>query len=198
MSMPPNSAFQSVVFPGENQRPKHRAFGPSPLIGLAFLLCLLATTTLDTFAQAQLNPATLAKVKKATAYLRVTLPDSSVVQGSGFFGVEPGLVLTNAHVLGMLRPESRRPLRIDVILNSGDKDEQTFRGECALHEITAPFSPKTTSVIPGVPAPPPRPDPTAPVGGPPTIGATRRRNRGRSHLPLPGERPVAISDSLVV
>src|SRR5207253_851751 len=45
----------------------------------------------------QLQADVLAKVKRATVYIRVTLPDGNVAQGSGFFGVEHGLVLTNAH-----------------------------------------------------------------------------------------------------
>ena len=44
------------------------------------------------------------KVKHSTVYLRVELPDGDVAQGSGFFGGEPGIVVTNAHVLGMLGP----------------------------------------------------------------------------------------------
>jgi len=33
----------------------------------------------------RIDPAVLKTVKRATAYLRVTLPDGEVVQGSGFF-----------------------------------------------------------------------------------------------------------------
>ena len=40
-------------------------------------------------------------VKKGTVHVRVTFETGTVVEGSGFF-VEPGLVATNAHVLGFL------------------------------------------------------------------------------------------------
>jgi V8-like Glu-specific endopeptidase len=97
------------------------------LSALAFLL-LIAHGHSD---NPQLDPAVLKAVKKATVYLRVTFPDGRVVQGSGFFAVEPNIVLTNAHVLGMLRPESRQPKKLEIIANSGEKDEKTYTGEVA-------------------------------------------------------------------
>jgi S1-C subfamily serine protease len=72
----------------------------------------------------QLAPEVLQRVKQATVYLRVTSDDGRVFQGSGFFGVEPGVVLTNAHVIGMLEPESRPPRQIDGTLNGGQADEK--------------------------------------------------------------------------
>jgi hypothetical protein len=77
----------------------------------------------------RLDPDVLKKVKRATVYLRVTLPDGQVVQGSGFFGSYAGLVMTNAHVLGMLRPESSKPTKVEVVINSGEKDERTLPGQ---------------------------------------------------------------------
>jgi S1-C subfamily serine protease len=77
----------------------------------------------------QLDRETLQKIKEATLYLRVTGPDGSVSQGSGFFGLAPGLVLTNAHVLGMLSPDSRRPARVEIVYRSGLPGERTFQGE---------------------------------------------------------------------
>jgi S1-C subfamily serine protease len=71
----------------------------------------------------------LDQVKKATVYLRVTMPDGAVAQGSGFFGLEPGIVLTNAHVLGMLQADSRLPQRIEVVMNSGTLKEKTSPGK---------------------------------------------------------------------
>ena len=49
-----------------------------------------------------LNPAVLKKVKEATVHLEVSLPNGSTAEGSGFFTDEPGIILTNAHVIGML------------------------------------------------------------------------------------------------
>lgn len=74
----------------------------------------------------QLDPAVLAKVKQATVYIRVTLANGSVAQGSGFFGVEPGLVLTNAHVLDMLDVGNPPPKKVEIVYKSGEKDSRTF------------------------------------------------------------------------
>ncbi len=57
---------------------------------------------------AQLDAATLRKVKQATVYLRVELPNGSAAEGSGFLCAAPRIVITNAHVLGMLRGDRRR------------------------------------------------------------------------------------------
>jgi predicted Zn finger-like uncharacterized protein len=74
----------------------------------------------------QLPPDLVQGVKKATVYVRATLADGNIAQGSGFFGVEPAIVLTNAHVVGMLRPESRPPQKVEVVLNSGTGDERSL------------------------------------------------------------------------
>src|SRR5205807_1817670 len=37
--------------------------------------------------------------------------------------LERGIVITNAHVLGMLRPDTIAPSNVDVIFNSGESDE---------------------------------------------------------------------------
>jgi S1-C subfamily serine protease len=80
-------------------------------------------------APVELDAAVVQKVKQATVHLRVTLPDGGVGQGSGFFALEPGLVLTNAHVVGMLHPDSPRPRRIEVIQNSGTGNEKKYPAE---------------------------------------------------------------------
>jgi predicted Zn finger-like uncharacterized protein len=72
--------------------------------------------------------ATLQRVKRSTAYLHVTMPGGVRAEGSGFFAIEPGIVITNAHVLGMKQAESRPPDSVEVVVNSGEKDEFTLRG----------------------------------------------------------------------
>jgi S1-C subfamily serine protease len=74
----------------------------------------------------QLDAAVLKKIKEATVYFRVTQEDGSISQGSGFFGLAPGLVLTNAHVLGMLSPDGRRPARVEIVYRSGLPGSRTF------------------------------------------------------------------------
>jgi S1-C subfamily serine protease len=91
----------------------------------AVLFCLLLGPAARA-ADDTLDAATLKKAKAAAVRLKVTLPDDSVVQGSGFFGAGPNLVLTNAHVLGMLREESRKPKKVEVIVNGGTDNEKTY------------------------------------------------------------------------
>ena len=76
-----------------------------------------------------MDGATVGKVKKATAYLRVTMGNGQVAQGSGFFAAEPGLVFTNAHVVGMLGNASGLPNKIEVVVHSGEPDEFTRVGQ---------------------------------------------------------------------
>lgn len=65
------------------------------------------------------------RVKRATVYIRVKTPDGGMGSGTGFFGCKgsPNIVLTNAHVVGMLAPESMRPLAVEVVVNSGEANE---------------------------------------------------------------------------
>jgi hypothetical protein len=68
------------------------------------------------------------QVKQSTAYLRVNLPGRGVAQGSGFFALERGIVITNAHVLGMLRADSLPPSNVEVVVNSGEAGEAKMAG----------------------------------------------------------------------
>src|SRR5205823_14161485 len=95
--------------------------------GLLLVVALLGGAAASLADAPRLDKATLDKVKAATAYLQVRLPDGSVSQGSGFFTFEPGLVITNAHVLGMLEANCRPPRQIAVIVNSGRPDSQTLK-----------------------------------------------------------------------
>ncbi|HZY85733.1 MAG TPA: trypsin-like peptidase domain-containing protein, partial [Gemmataceae bacterium] len=73
----------------------------------------------------QLTPAVLQKVKGSTVYLRVKSAQGES-EGSGFFGGVPGVVVTNAHVVGMLARGAPAPTSVRVVRNKGEKDEATF------------------------------------------------------------------------
>jgi predicted Zn finger-like uncharacterized protein len=66
------------------------------------------------------------KVKRATVYIRVTMPDGSKASGTGFFGASDArnVVLTNAHVIGMLAPDSQQPRAVEVVIHSGEANER--------------------------------------------------------------------------
>ncbi|MHB1426130.1 MAG: S1C family serine protease [Gemmataceae bacterium] len=76
----------------------------------------------------QLDPAALRKIKQATVYLKVDLPNGSAAEGSGFLCLAPRIVVTNAHVLGMLRGDSLPPTRVEVVLHSGEPNEKKTTG----------------------------------------------------------------------
>jgi S1-C subfamily serine protease len=70
----------------------------------------------------QLAPEVLRKIKASTVYLRVR-SGRGESEGSGFFAIEPGFVITNAHVVGMLMRNAPEPQSIQVVRNKGEKDE---------------------------------------------------------------------------
>ncbi len=76
----------------------------------------------------QIDPADVKRVKQATVYLRVTMPGGQIAEGSGFFVAQPGIIVTNAHVLGMLSSSSRPPNQVDVVVHSGDTAEFKLAG----------------------------------------------------------------------
>jgi S1-C subfamily serine protease/Tfp pilus assembly protein PilF len=80
-------------------------------------------------APAAIAAETTRKVRQATAFLRVRLANGTTVEGSGFFADQPGLVFTNAHVLGMKSPGSAAPARVDVVVHSGEPQEFTLLGK---------------------------------------------------------------------
>jgi LSD1 subclass zinc finger protein len=79
----------------------------------------------DPVKRGELSREALDAVKRATVFLHVTLGNGAA-SGTGFFGSPeaPNTVLTNAHVVGMLSPASQAPRRIEVVINSGEKDEK--------------------------------------------------------------------------
>ncbi len=75
-----------------------------------------------------LDAATLKKVKAASVHIRVKLQDGRSASGSGFLTDEPGLVITNAHVLHMLDPDSRKPAQVEVTVHPGTDKSKTLPG----------------------------------------------------------------------
>jgi S1-C subfamily serine protease len=77
----------------------------------------------------QIAPDAVARVKKATVFLRVTTTSGMMAEGSGFLAVEPGIVITNAHVLGMLGQNSLPPQSVSVYVSSGEPEEKKLSGK---------------------------------------------------------------------
>jgi S1-C subfamily serine protease len=72
----------------------------------------------------RLDPAVLEQLTRSTVYLEVDDGTGNGSSGSGWFGVEPGLIVTNAHVIGMKLPGSKEPAKITAILDSGVPGKQ--------------------------------------------------------------------------
>jgi hypothetical protein len=78
-----------------------------------------------TAADGKIDAAVLKKVKAATVHLKITLADGDINEGSGFVTAAKGLVVTNAHVVGMLDNDSKKPTKIEVTFNSGETNSKT-------------------------------------------------------------------------
>jgi S1-C subfamily serine protease len=75
----------------------------------------------------EMAASTVQQVKKSTVQLRVQFSGSGA-EGSGFFAVQRGIVITNAHVIGMIRPGTAPPRSVEVVINSGEADEVRTSG----------------------------------------------------------------------
>ena len=112
-----------TTLPTPRPRPAARRAVAVAAAALAAALLPAAAATADD----ALDPAPLKRAKAATVRLKVTLPDGTAVQGSGF-AVGPNLVVTNAHVLGMLRDEGRKPKKVEVFVRGGTDEEKAVPG----------------------------------------------------------------------
>lgn len=78
-----------------------------------------------------LKETVLKRVKAATVLLRVTDALGRKSTGSGFFAVHRKIIVTNAHVVGMLTPGVEKPQSVTVVVNSGEPNERTLIGDVA-------------------------------------------------------------------
>jgi S1-C subfamily serine protease len=102
----------------------------------------------------ELSREAMAAVKRGTVYLRVTTAEGDA-SGTGFFGdpSAPSIVLTNAHVVGMLSPDSPRPSKIEVVLHSGEKDEKTLAAKVLAIDRSSDLAVLDVGAAAGLPKP---------------------------------------------
>lgn len=74
-----------------------------------------------------IQQATIERVKASAAWIKVVHPGGGGF-GSGWFA-EPGIVITNSHVVGMKEPAQAPPTSIKIVLNAGEVNkEREFDG----------------------------------------------------------------------
>jgi S1-C subfamily serine protease len=78
----------------------------------------------------ELAPEVLKKIKESTVYVEVQRNDGKG-SGSGFLAGEPGFVVTNAHVVGMLNRAAPPPASIKVVRNKGEANEVALAARVA-------------------------------------------------------------------
>ncbi len=106
----------------EPEKPKPEPIKPTPPVVKP------ETLTSNGISRDQMMTGTMTRlttdtVKKASVLISVESSDGGG-EGSGWFGLEPGLVFTNAHVLGMKAPYSPLPKKVTVYLNSGTQEQR--------------------------------------------------------------------------
>jgi S1-C subfamily serine protease len=100
-------------------------------IALSFAWLVLLTSSAGRLRAegTQLDEQVLNKVKHATVHLKVRLANGNEAEGTGWFGAQAGVIITNAHVLDMLDADSRRPRRIEAVIDSGEASSRTLKAK---------------------------------------------------------------------
>jgi S1-C subfamily serine protease len=83
-------------------------------------------------ADGSLPAGVLQRVKDATVYVGITSANgSSEGSGSGFYELDSGMIVTNAHVIDMLDPDSPPPARIEIVFFKGTPRQVRVEGTVA-------------------------------------------------------------------
>jgi S1-C subfamily serine protease len=111
----------------------------------------------------QLKKEVWDKVKAAGCLIQV-MRDDGGGHGSGWLA-EPGIVVTNAHVVGMVDPASRPPTSVEVFFNHAEPNERKFNAKiltvdygqdlCVLELPTKEGLPEPLTIIPSTDTPNP-------------------------------------------
>src|SRR4051794_34029211 len=97
-------------------RPEARSMAGTPATRLAVFAVLAATVPA---AGQELRPEIVERVRPAAVLLRATRPDRSVIHASGFLAVEPDVVITSAHALGVGWAADPLPTGVTAVLDAG-------------------------------------------------------------------------------
>ncbi len=70
-----------------------------------------------------MDEITITKVKRATVMIECESKNGGAATGSGWFGMEPGIVITNSHVIDMKAPGSPPPAKLTIFMNAGERGQ---------------------------------------------------------------------------
>src|SRR5262249_49386862 len=80
----------------------------------------------------ELDPTVRKKIEASTVFILTKDKEknaSFAASGSGFLAFQPGIVLTNAHVIDMIAPGSTEPESITVSLHSGTPEQKDLKAK---------------------------------------------------------------------
>jgi S1-C subfamily serine protease len=70
-----------------------------------------------------MDDITLTKVKRSSVMIECVSKNGGAATGSGWFGLEPNIVITNAHVIDMIAPGSPEPAKLTIFVYSGERGQ---------------------------------------------------------------------------
>jgi len=135
--LPPKAAEQARAKDKEQPKPKlsepgeANPFNPKPKANPTVVsppVMAAPQPPRNTPLKDKVDEATLMRVKASTVYIEVDNGRGGGGTGTGWFAFEPGLIVTNAHVVGMKLRGSKEPLKISVFLDSGTDKQQLIEG----------------------------------------------------------------------
>ena len=126
--IPPVTQPVTPVDPGTTVRPIDLPVGPvgTPTlpIGPKPKTVVASGMTREQLMRGDMDEATTEMVARATVLFEGEGTNGERWTGSGWFGFEPGLVITNAHVLSMKAPDSKPPAKLTINMYRPDPNNK--------------------------------------------------------------------------
>lgn len=108
----------------------------APVVYTALVVALLQFGWNESACGQALPEGALKKIKHATVHLKVKLSSGTDVEGTGWF-VEPGIIATNAHVVGLQGQDAKLPQKMEAVIDSGEPNSKTLPCKFAGGDIDA-------------------------------------------------------------
>lgn len=119
---PPNELATYECPPFEPGVVGYQRFTP-----VVFISQKVGSEKLTTDQEGYLSNEAAKRIKQAAVRIQTERGESSGT-GSGFFCFEKGLVVTTAHKVGLMNPFASSPAKLEIIVNSGERNEMKLAG----------------------------------------------------------------------